>query len=178
MRRPWKAVAECADNAAFEIEEIREAIIPALEQDCRREMRREFVEDFRRVCSDQEGSLFKSDLCPSLEALRRTAGTGIERLVLDHALQVASDGNAGQNIAEKAMAQALKDRGTRGTRQVEEHYLRKSTGHRAHNVRDRMEQALNCADMDSIARRVLQGKDSKETVKPSRRTGLDDGVKL
>ena len=62
MRRPWKTVAECADTPAFEVEEIREAIVPALEHDCRREMRREFLDGLCRVCSDQEASLFKSDL--------------------------------------------------------------------------------------------------------------------
>jgi hypothetical protein len=178
MRRPWKTVAECSDNPAFEVEEIRELVISALEHDCRREMRRAFIDDFRRVCSEQDGQLFKNDVRPSLEALRRTAGTGMERLVLDHALQVASNGSPRENVAEKAMTQALRDRGTRGTRHVEEHYLLKSTERRAHNVRDRMESALNHADMNSVAHRVLQGKDSKATPKPSKRLGLDDGVKL
>jgi hypothetical protein len=178
MRRPWKTVAECADTPAFEVDEIREVILPALEQDCRREMRRAFLDDLCRACSDQEGSLFKSDVRPSLEALRRDAGSGMERLVLDHAMQVASNGNTGLDIAEKGMTQALKDRGTRGTRQVEEHYLRKSTEWRAHNVRGRMEQALNGADMASVARRVLQGKEQKDAARPRKRQGLDDGVKL
>jgi hypothetical protein len=177
MRRPWKTVAECADTPAFEVDEIRDVILPALEQDCRRELRRAFLYDLCRAC-DQEGSLFKSDVRPSLEVLRRDAGSGMERLVLDHAMQVASNGNTGLDIAEKAMTQALKDRGTRGTRQVEEHYLRKSTERRAHNVRGRMEQALNGADMASVARRVLHGKEQKDATRLRKRQGLDDGVKL
>ncbi len=64
MRRPWKTVAECADNAAFEVGEIREFILPALENDCRREMRREFLDDLRKVCADQEASLFKTRHAP------------------------------------------------------------------------------------------------------------------
>jgi len=178
MRRPWKAVAECADNAAFEVEEIREAIIPALEQDCRRELHREFLDGLCRVCTDQEVSLFKNDMRPSLEALRRTACVGMERLALDYAIHAASNGNTGLKIAEEAVGQALKDRAASGIRQVEEHYLRKSTAQRAHNVRGRMEQAISSAKMDSVARRVLDGKQKKAAAKPSKRQGLDDGVKL
>ena len=94
MRRPWKTVAECADNAAFEVEEICEFILPALENDCRREMRREFLDDLRKVCADQEASLFKTNMRPVLEGLRRTANVGMERLVLDHAIHVAANGTS------------------------------------------------------------------------------------
>lgn len=178
MRRPWKTVAECADNAAFEVEEIREFILPALENDCWREMRREFLDGLGRVCADQEASLFKTDMRPVLEGLRRTANVGMERLVLDHAIHAAADGTSGRGVAEKAVGQALKDRGASGIRQVEEHYLRKSTGRRAHNVRGRMEQAISGADIDTAARRLLDGRQKNGGPKPSKRQGLDDGVKL
>jgi len=178
MRRPWKTVAECADNAAFEVEEIREVILPALENDCRREMRREFLDDLRRVCADQEALLFKTDMRPVLEGLRRTANVGMERLVLDHAIHAAANGTSGRRVAEKAVGQALTDRGASGVRQVEEHYLRKSTARRAHNVRGRMEQAISGADIDTAARRLLDGRQKNGGLKPSKRQGLDDGVKL
>ena len=178
MRRPWKTVAECADNAAFEVEEIRETILPALENDCRREMRREFLDGLSRVCADQESSLFKTDIRPVLEELRRTANMGVESLVLDHAIRTAANGASGRGVAEKAVSQALKDRGASGIKQVEEHYLRKSNAKRAHNVRDRMEQAVSGADTDSVARRLLDGRQKNATAKPTKRQGLDDGVKL
>jgi hypothetical protein len=178
MRRPWKKVAECADNAAFEVDEVRENILPALENDCRREMRPEFLEDFRRVCADQETSLFKTDIRPVLVGLRRTSNVGLERLALDHAIRAAANGTSGHGVAEKALAQALKDRGASGIKQVEEHYLRKSSANRAHNVRDRMEQAITGADLDSVARQVLDGRKKNDGPQPPKRQGLDDGVKL
>ena len=178
MRRPWKTVAECADNAAFEVEEIREVILPALENDCQREMRREFFDDLRRVCADQEASLFKTDIRPVLEGLRRTANVGMERLVLDHAIHGAASGSSGYDLAERAVGLALKDRGASGIKQVEEHYLRESTAKRAHNVRDRMEQAITGADFKPMARRLLDGRQRSAAPKPSKRQGLDDGVKL
>jgi len=176
MRRPWKTVAEYADNAAFEVEEIREFVLPALENDCQREIRREFLDDLRKVCADQEASLFKTNMRPVLEGLRRTANVGMECLVLDHAIHVAANGTSGR-VAEKAVGQALNDRGASGIKQVEEHYLRKSSAKRAHNVRDRMEQAVTGTDFESMARRLLDGR-QKSARKPSKRQGLDDGVKL
>lgn len=178
MRRPWKTVAECADNAAFEVEEIRDVILPALENDCRREIRRDFLDNFCGLCADQEAMLFKSDMRPRLEGLRRTANVGLERQVLDHAIHAAAKGSNGQGVAEKALEQALKDRGASGIKQVEEHYLRKSSAKRAHNVRNRMEQAVSGAGIDRVARSLLNGKPKDAAPKPSKRQGLDDGVKL
>ena len=178
MSRAWKAVAECADIAAFEVEEICDVIIPALENDCRRELRREFLDDLQRVCADQDASLFKTDMRPVLEGLRRTANVGMERLVLDRALRAAANDGGGSGVAEKALAQALEDRGASGIRSVEEHYLRNSTAKRAHNVRGRMEQAIASADTNSMARRILNGKQKEAAAKPGKRQGLDDGVKL
>ncbi len=177
MRRPWKKVAECADNGAFEVEEIREHILPALENDCRREIRREFLNELCRICADQEASLFNGDMRPTLEGLRRKANVGMENLVLDHAILAAATGTS-RGIADKAVGQALKDRGASGIRQVEEHYLRESSARRAHNVRDRMEQAISGADFDSAARRLVDGRTKNDGPKPSKRQGLDDGVKL
>ena len=108
-----------------------------------------------------------------LEGLRRTANVGMERLVLDHAIHVAANGTSGRGVAEKA----VNDRGASGIKQVEEHYLRKSSAKRTHNVRDRMEQAVTGTDFESMARRLLDGR-QKSAPKPSKRQGLDDGVKL
>jgi hypothetical protein len=43
MRLGWKRVAECGDNRAFVSEEVSEAIVPALEQDCHAEMAEPFA---------------------------------------------------------------------------------------------------------------------------------------
>ena len=123
MCRAWKKVARCADIPAFEVEEIRNVIVPALEQDCRQEVSRGFLAGFRKICSDQQPTLFKRDLGPSLEALRRTASPGMERLIVDHAIHAAVKGNTSPDIAEKAVADALRDRGARNGRSVEEHFF-------------------------------------------------------
>ena len=70
MPPAWKRVAERADNAAFESDEIRKALIPALEHDCRTEMSPALLDDVRSLIEGQDASLFKSDVRPQLEALR------------------------------------------------------------------------------------------------------------
>jgi hypothetical protein len=178
MRRPWKSVAECADNVAFEIDEIREAILPAIENDCRREVRREFLDSLCGACADQEAMLFRSEMRHVLEGLRRTANAGLEQQVLEHAIHAAASGSNGHGVAETALARALKDRGASGIKQVEEHYLRKSSAKRAHNVRDRMEKAVAGADIDQVVRRLVNGKQKNPAPQLSKRQGLDDGVRL
>ena len=177
MRRGWKRVAESADNQAFGTDEIRDAILPALEEDCRGEISPEFFGSLRRVCADQETLLFKTDVAPSLEALRNAAGAGLARAVLNYALQQAARGNSPEDIPESALKDALMDRAARGARQVEEHYCRESTNPRANRVRERIEQAIGSADIGGVARRILDPGAKSETQAP-RRQGLDDGVKL
>jgi hypothetical protein len=177
MRKGWKRVAESADNQAFGTDEIRDAILPALEEDCRGEIGPEFFSSLRRVCADQAASLFKNDVAPSLEALRNAAGAGLARAVLNYALQQAALGNGPKDIPERALKDALIDRAAKGARQVEEHFCRESTTPRANKVRERIEQAISSADIGGVARRILDPESKSETQAPKRK-GLDDGVKL
>ena len=178
MRRGWKRVAESADNKAFSAVEVRDAIVPALEEDCRGEISREFVQGFRRVCADQEASLFKNDAAPSLEALKNAAGSGLGRVVLNYALQQAAHGHSAKDIPEKALTEALVNRAARGMWQVEEHYCRKSTTPRANKVRERIEQAIGGADIRSFARKILDSDAKAPAAQVPKREGLDDGVAL
>jgi len=177
MRRGWTRVAESADNEAFGADEIREAILPALEEDCRGEIGPEFFSSLQRVWADQEASLFKNDVAPSLEALRNAASAGLARAVLNYALQQAALGNGPKDIPERALKDALIDRAAKGARQVEEHFCRESTTPRANKVRERIEQAISSADIGGVARRILDPESKSETQAPKRK-GLDDGVKL
>lgn len=177
MRRGWKLLAEFADNQTFERDQIREAVLPALERDCRGEVGRDFLDDLCRTCDDRQSSLFKSHT-QSLESLRSRAGAGLGRVVLDYAIQAAARGDTGREIAEKAMRQALADRAARGARQVEEHYYRKSTQTRASHVRERIGQGIRAADIGGLARRLLSSESGTTAAESAKRQGLDDGVKL
>src|ERR1700687_206779 len=176
MRKGWKRVAQSADNDAFGTDEIRDAILPALEEDCRGEISPEFFSSLRRVCADQEASLFKNDVAPSLEGLRNAAGAGLARAVLHYALQHAANGNSAKDIPESSLKDALMDRAARGARQVEEHYCRESTTPRANRVRDRIALPIGTLDVHGGVRRILDPESKSEAQAP-RRKGLDDGVK-
>ena len=178
MRRGWKRVAEWADNRAFEPEQINNAIIPALEEDCRGEISTEFLSSFLEACRNQEGSLFKKELGPELESLSSAAGYGLGRMVLEYAKQLSARGKTGLDMAQKAVTDALSDRAERGARQVEEHYCRESSEKRAINVRQRIEEAIGGADVEGLARQIINPKTGGSARPPLKRQGLDDGVKL
>lgn len=180
MRTGWRRVARRGDKTSFAIDEIGAALGPALKQDCREELPREFLRALMNICRDQEGSLFKETLEPRLEALRTCAGPGIGRVVLEDAVRLAAEGKYGPDIAVTATENALIDRATRGARQVEEHYFRESTTPRAHRVRERIEQAIGNSkpDIRALARNLLGINDGSELRRPLRQMGLDDGVRL
>lgn len=178
MRPGWKRVAECGDKAAFAAEEISGAIVSALRRDCRTEMLEGKIDGIYRVFRDQETSLFKDQIMSRLESLRETAGSGIGRVVLDHAIKVAGRGGEGKDGMVQALTNALNDHAARGARQVEEHYYRESNRPRGQKVRTRIEQGISGADVKGLARQIL-GLDPRPSSRPSsRKKGLDDGVKL
>ena len=107
MRAGWKRVAECGDNHAYAPEEIRNEIIPALEQDCRAEIAPQFVDALHKVFQEQEISLFKDQFGPQLEALRRKAGHGLGRVALEHAILMSAHGETGRDALVKAAANAF-----------------------------------------------------------------------
>jgi hypothetical protein len=178
MRPGWKRVAECGDKAAYDNEEVSSAIVSALQRDCRTEMIEGRIDGIYRAFCDQETALFKDQIMPRLESLRETAGSGIGRVVLDHAIKVAARGGTGKDGMVQALTNALHDHAARGARQVEEHYYRKSNKPRAKKVRARIEQGISGADVKRLARQIL-GIDSRPSKRSTfRKKGLDDGVKL
>jgi hypothetical protein len=174
----WKRVAERGANAAFSSDEISRAIIPALEQDCRAEMSSELIDGVRTLFENQEATLFKDDVRPQLEALKRAAGCGIGRNLLDNVIQLSPHGAAEFDTLARAMTAALIDRAARGARQVEEHYCRKSTAPRAYNTRARIEQSIAESPIEALARQVLKLEVPSSARSTLRQQGLDDGVKL
>jgi hypothetical protein len=178
MRRGWKRVAECGDKRAFAPAEISQAIIPALEQDCHRDIAPQFLDAIYKVFRDQETSLFKNQIGPQLDALRGNAGTGIGRVLLEHAIQVAERGGTGIDGLVEATTSALTDRAARGARQVEEHYCRKSNSPRAQKVRARIEEGIGGAAINGLARQILKVDPRPSSSPTLRQQGLDDGVRL
>ena len=178
MPRGWKKLAECADNAAYAPEEVRDALPEALEQDWHAEVPDSVRRRVRNILGDDQSSLFGDQRAERLEALRReTAGYPLGNAFVDYSIEAEVRGRHGDEALREAAVKTLSDRAARGARQVEEHYCRKSTGRRAAQVRERIETVVTQSDIDGIAGRLV-GIDKSERPRPDKQTGLDDGVQL
>ena len=175
MTRAWKKVAERSDKRSYSREEVSESFVGALAKDCYREIPPRFLDIAWRIFSDPEPSLFVTKISDQLETLRRQAGPGIGRSVLDQAILCAERGKTGREGLVEAVKNAIGDRAAKATRQIEEHYCRESSNPRANHVRARMEEGINGAAFDRLARTILkiqQATGKQSTMKQ----GLDDGV--
>ncbi len=178
MKHGWQRVAERADNGAFGADEISNALIPALERDCRDDMSGEFIEHLRDVIEEQETRLIKDDVNERIEALRTEAGSGIGQKLIENVVRISGDRVPELLDLIEAMTAALADRAVKCSRQVEEHYLRKSTASRANDVRARVEQGIAGAALNALAREVLKLETRRSDHPALKREGLDDGVSL
>ena len=178
MPRGWKKLAERADREACEPEEVRDALLEALEEDWRKEVPISICRRVRDILGDSRSSLLGDRRGERFEAVREeTAGYTLGSTVVDFAIHAAARGRYGDEAWLEATSKALMDRVARGARQVEEHYYRKSTPQRATRVRERVGSAATQADIDAVAGR-LAGIDKSKSPPPTKQTGLDDGVRL
>lgn len=178
MSSGWRRVAERGDNCAFAPEEVSKALLPALKQSCRAEMDAGFLDSITAIYREQDGSLFQDHPGAQLETLRREAGCGIGRALLDNVTQLSDSGAAGLDALARAMTTALIDRAARAGRQMEEHFCRESTAPRALNVRARIEEAIGLTPLDALAREILRLDDRRPSRVALKQEGLDDGVRL
>lgn len=178
MRPGWKRVAEFSDNMAFSSGEIAKAVVPALVQDLRHEVKPVVLDEAYRLFRRHESSLFKDSLPEQLQHLRRNAGSGLEKSLLDHAMVVAERGISGRDGFAEAVKNTLVERAARGARQVEEHYCRKSAALRGQQVRERIERAIHDANLGEVSHRILNFDGTSVENRLSKQSGLDDGVQL
>lgn len=176
MRQSWRWVAKRCDKHAFTTAEIRETLVPAVQQDCRDELPLSALVKVRRIA--QEPSLFKSDLGQQIASLKPECGHGIGQALLNNLERLSGSDLDAFSTMQDALAAALKDRAHRGAWQVEEHYLREASAPRARHVRDRLEEAIDSTDFGEIAARFLSVDRQEPSGMPKKRTDVDDGVKL
>ena len=178
MPRGWKKLAKRADNKAYAPEEVRDALPEALEHDWRAEVPDSVCKRVRDILGDNQSSLFGHQRAERLETLRgETAGYVLGNAFLDYAIEEAARGRCGDDGLRVAAGRALMDRAARGARQVEEHYCRESTLHRAAHVRERIDIGVTQSDIHGIAGQLV-GTDISERSRPAKQAGLDDGVRL
>lgn len=179
MRRGWKRLAEVADNRNFTSDEVRERLPKALERDWRLEVPEGLCKQVRGILNENQNSLFGDPRPDQIETLRReAAGYPLAGVFLDCAIEAANKGLAGDTALRDAAGNALIDRATRSTRQVEEHYRRESTDGRANHVRERFETAILQSNLSAMVGRLTGLDKGRRAPAPQKRTDIDDGVPL
>lgn len=180
MREGWKAFAGCADTAAFQQPDLTGALVEALSEDWREEVAPDVLSGLRSALADsQQTGMLGRDLGSRLDELKRAAtGKPLALTLIECADRVASQGHSGDEALERAARKALDLRVSRGVRQVEEHYLRKTDEPRATNVRERCEQAADSQALDGLARSLTKIDPKAAPAKAPKKDGVDDGVPL
>jgi len=180
MRPGWKALAKRGQMAAFDADDVADAVCPALEGDWSAEISREFMVELRAFCDLRQGSLF-DETGEALNRLRRLGfahGT-LGMAAADFAVQARQEGLHGAAALRSAIERTLFDRATCNVRGVEEHYHRESTAYRAQFVRSRLESGVQnaAARIAAMAERLAGGQPLGRSA-PAKQTGLDDGASL
>ena len=181
MTRGWRKVAERADKRAYSLDEIAEAMGPALEGDFRNDVPSLLISALQRVFADnRQLALFEAEsTIDRIETLRpQVAGRPLGSTLLDCAADVAAHGLKGEAAVDAAVRHALEEHAQRGARQVEEHYLRESSMGRAVDVRDRITAAIQPVPLASLAARLRGVEGPAALAGIPKHTGLDDGVPL
>jgi hypothetical protein len=184
MRRPWQNVAEYADNPGFSPEEVGDALSVALANDWKTDIPPKVAQQVGVLLNEPQASLFSETRVQQLEALRPQMTGELGHLLIDHSIfyvthRVPTDGIPSDQDASAAVgADVLRHWSARGARQVEEHYIRKSSQVHARDIRTRLEQSIARAVTGSLGRQLLGGGVVKAPLAIRRRTGIDDGVPL
>jgi hypothetical protein len=180
MNRSWKHFAKCADNRAYSSAEVASAYLPALDQSCREEVPPGVWQRLTNIFTDQQQALFKEQSIEKIEELRAyVAGQPLGCSLIDAAVQRASQGTLTEDTLVQAAIQALAQRASRGNKQVEEHYYRKTNDHpRTENIRERMEGALKQIALEPLARNYLTNGTAPKPGRGAKQDRLDDGVQL
>jgi len=180
MRPGWKKFAKRADKAAYEPDQVKEALPDALVDDWRAERCGELVDQIRAALDDgRQAQLFDQNNEGRLGALKNITGAGypLRRMLLDNIEQAVESGLTTNEAILEGTKNTLQDRSLRGLREVEEHYQRESHK-RAAKVRDRMESGHAQTSFDGLARNLLKIEASSPSPSPAKRDGLDEGVRL
>ncbi|HEX5777057.1 MAG TPA: hypothetical protein VFX95_10305 [Caulobacteraceae bacterium] len=177
MSRPWKSLAKIAANKAHSTEEVAEAYRPALLDDWKG-VRPAFAQEIRAALGDNDhGQLFPTISLAETQRLRAAACSPMEALLADQAGEVARDGHLGGAAFQAAVQGCLEDRALQRARQMEEHYLRKSSPD-AGRLRRQLSASIAAVGVDQLAAGIAAGAGIRSLAPKTDRSGIDEGVPL
>ena len=177
LPRGWKKVAKCAETEAYSIDEIRDAVAPAIVNDWKRHQLDAVVQRLVDIFVEAQGTLF--DPAQEIASLStQVAGSGFRQALIDCALRQAQEGATGSEAVQHAATDALNIWAARHTRPIEEHYCREWDEGRANNVRQRIESGFGLTQYDQIARQLLKFDPPPAVQIPPKKSGLEEGPRL
>jgi len=162
MRKPWKALVERADGAAYSHAEVVACVGPAVSSDWNCEVSSEYLAEVGQFlgCGKQV-QLFEKDPA-EIDRLRQRAASPMEALLADYVID--------KTMRESAVRRML---------QAQEHYERNSSGVRATHMKSRLQKAViaSAPTFSVMAQAIVSGSRIVSRA-PSRHEGLDDGPPL
>jgi hypothetical protein len=178
MSHKWKALAKLAGNAAHAAEEVAEAVPAALLADWR-EIGPQFLRQMRAALGDDNRGMLLPEIAKQeVQRLRAQAANPMQALLADNAQDVLRDGLRGAEAFQEATAATLSERADRGLRQVEEHYRREASQGKAADIRARLTDSVQAANLRGLAAGLAAGVSTRDLTAPADRSGLDEGVRL
>jgi hypothetical protein len=180
MPRRWRAFAKAAATDAFESTEVRDLLETALEESWRREVSPVLLKALRKEFGDsRQGSLFRDQRLPRLEALRKhAAGSPLGNTTINCAVEVAAEGLDGPAAWREVIKRALLERAQSGTYQVETHYRYEATETDSVNVRRRSAAAVQATDFAGLAARLAGDEPKPLDHRIRKQTGIEEGPPL
>lgn len=178
MSPGWKRVAKCAEKQAYSIDEIGDAVAPALTQDWSRNKVMEVAQSIREIFNDRQESLLASKSARLAELLPFAGGNDMKQILITCAMRRADAGETGNDALAAATSDTLEIWGARHGRPIEEHYCRKWDAGSADQVRTRIETSISMAQLPFLARQLLGLDASRPPRAPTKHTGLEEGPRL
>ncbi|MER8764746.1 MULTISPECIES: hypothetical protein [unclassified Mesorhizobium] len=179
MRRPWKEVAKRGDQRTYDSAQVTEAATYALTSDFKNEVSGALISALKSVFNGRENSLRLPEIAlDQLEAAKPlAAGSVFGTNAVSWCVQLVHEGRMDPDALYEAVGLAAKERGFAATRQVEEHFLRKSSQRRADGVSSRLEGAISGMSEGRLGSMLIDPQPIARRA-PSKRTDINDGVPL
>lgn len=175
LAQHWKTLAACADNMAYSDDDAQGQFRKALLKDFKG-IPRELHAGIAAILDGSNLSLFPDDRVGQLRQLHcHAAGHDLGQVLLDHAIRLATFGRC--SIVD-VVSSALRSWGARRTRQLEEHYIRRTGGERFDKFRSRLERACETSANHGLANQALGEAQPTAPRSNQKKTGLDEGVTL
>lgn len=178
MAKAWKALAERADNRAFDVEEVAAAMPAAMASDCKA-VPSDLILLLRDVFDPARPVMFIDEAIMRLGNMRpQCAGAPLAMKFIECGIAALNAGNLTADSLRGVLLQGFAANAQQRGRQIEEHYLRKARDpKRGPAVRERLNEATARASFGRLADNLIaRSRAGAET--PAKQSGLDDGVRI